>query len=268
MADPRLSALDGEIGALAADFSGRYGVAVVDFVRGERFSLGADERFPTASLIKLPIHSVYAAAVAAGDEDADACVQAMPADAIGGGVLADLDLPARLRLRDLAALMLTVSDNFATNLVIRRLGIGRINAWLAEQGLGDGIRLFRELVADSEPATPLAEATPAAVVQYLTGLRERRYAGADITLAKALRQQHRGQMGRHLPLDGPGAVALANKPGSDGGIRCDAGLVSGNGREYAFCMMTADSADRGFAQGHEGEILIGHACRLVYDRLG
>lgn len=266
----RLTTLQADVANLGQEFTGRYAVGVHDFVRGERVVLGPDEWFPTASVIKLPIHSVVAEAMERGEIEPHEVLEARPEDWVSGsGVLKDLALPMPIRLVDAATLMIVVSDNVATNLIIRRLGVDAINARLAAFGFGSGLRLLRPIVDVASGVDLFAEAQPAVLLDYMVALGEEKLPGSKRTVQAALHQHYRDQMARDLPFDPyePGPLSVANKTGSDRGVRNDAGIVEGNGRHFAFVMMTQGSSDVGYRRDHEGESLIGRVCRRVYDLL-
>lgn len=267
----RLASLADEAARLGHGFSGRYSLGVHDFVRGEHRLVGPDDWFPTASTIKLPIHSALAEGIAQGRIDPDELVTAQLADWVSGsGVLKDLELPVTVRLGDAATLMIIVSDNVATNLVIERLGVDAVNDFFGRMGFGDGLRLIRPIVDVEEGVDLFAQARPSTFLDYLVALHDGVVPNHEYTLAAARRQHYRDQMARHLPMDPylPGSLVVANKTGSDRGVRVDVGLVAGEGRDFAFVMMTEGSSDQGFRHDHEGERLIGDVCRRAYDLLG
>jgi beta-lactamase class A len=95
----------------------------------------ADVAFPAASVIKVPL--VMALYADAADGRIDLGEQIAIGERVdGSGVLRDLRDLATLSLRDHAALMIGLSDNTATNRVIERLGIERVDARMAEWGIG------------------------------------------------------------------------------------------------------------------------------------
>lgn len=102
----------------------------------EAFDHRADEPFVAASTIKLPVLVALYDAAARGRVVLDARVPLRVGDQVtGSGVLQLLSPGARLSLRDLAELMIVVSDNAATNMLLAHLGIPEINACLEAMGL-------------------------------------------------------------------------------------------------------------------------------------
>jgi beta-lactamase class A len=129
-------------------FSGTWTWAAHDLCTGERAFAGDQGWFPTASAAKLPIHSAIARAVSRGEATWQEPHTLSREGLVGDdGILAQLVLPLTLPLADFATLMLIVSENSATNVVIDRLGVGPINDAFAAFGL-----LARSKpVAESEP---------------------------------------------------------------------------------------------------------------------
>ena len=94
---------------------------------------------PSASLIKLPILAAFWETVEAGRLDPSERVS-VPAEALrveGTGVLKALAPGLQPTWSDLATLMITVSDNVATNLIIDRLGMEAIQGWIDKAGLAE-----------------------------------------------------------------------------------------------------------------------------------
>ena len=110
---------------IAARVDGVVGYAIVDLTSGERIGHLERETFPTASAIKLAI--VYELFKQAEEKKIrlDETLTLDRAQAVGGtGVLVEMGTPT-LSIRDYAVLMVTLSDNTATNVLIDRLGMER-----------------------------------------------------------------------------------------------------------------------------------------------
>ena len=98
------------------------------------FAHEPDRPSPAASVIKVPLLMALYADAADGRIDlAEEVVTGERVD--GSGVLRDMRDVAALSLRDLAALMMVLSDNTATNRIIERLGLERVAARMAEWGI-------------------------------------------------------------------------------------------------------------------------------------
>lgn len=271
--------LQSELDSIAADFSGRVGYAIADLDSGDRLVRAESEWFPTASAIKLPVLTVLHGFVASGElswsERLEVGADAEPG---GSGVLQYLDRPRDISLRDAAWLMICLSDNLATNLVLERVGFDRAARYVRAL-VDDGLELDKPAgrsVGERAPTRSMGRATPAALLHYLIRLTRQDYAGSAETLAVAAQQQSRSGLARYLPIDSmpdpidPVGLALsrhvvhvANKSGALPGIRTDVGIVSTGRRRIAIAALTEHSTDLGYGVEHDGERCIGALSRAV-----
>lgn len=242
---------------IAADLDGVMGYTIVDLTSGDRIERLGTHVFPTASSIKLAILYELFRQADEGRVKLDAPIAWDPKRAVeGSGVLFELTNPA-LNLRDHATLMVVLSDNTATNVVIDAVGMDRVNARMQALGAGD-IRLRRRMM-DLDAAKQGNEnvATPAGLARLLIAIEKGEGLSAssrDAVLA-ILKKSKTSPMLRGLP---PG-VAAATKPGELDGVRADAGVVYVTGRPFVFVAMTSWLGDDG-----EGERAIERASRAVY----
>ena len=128
--------LSDRIAALTKGFNGTVAIYARNLDTGQEFALAADTKVRTASTIKLPILCALEDLVAKGRIAWTLPVPVRPEDRVSGsGVLAELSPGATLPLRDVATLMIIVSDNTATNLVIDRITADAVNDYLDSIGL-------------------------------------------------------------------------------------------------------------------------------------
>ncbi len=121
--------------AIAGAHHGIVGYAVRNLDTGERLSLRGDETFPTASLIKVPILVTLFDLVDKNMLALDDPLTVLKIDQVpGSGVLQFMHPGMTLTVRDAATLMITLSDNTATNLVLDRIAIRRV--WQKMEALG------------------------------------------------------------------------------------------------------------------------------------
>ncbi len=125
-----------KLDAMASRFGGRIGFYAMNVADGAEYSWNGDQRFPPASVIKLPVMVELYRKAAAGMLDLDA-VEPLPQDVSthGSGVLKRREGAIALPLREYCRLMMVHSDNMATDLVMRRVGLGAVNRFLGELGL-------------------------------------------------------------------------------------------------------------------------------------
>jgi beta-lactamase class A len=152
--DPGLERLEREIARLAPLAGGRVGVAAVHLESGREVFFNRAEPFPMASTYKVPIAVQLLTRVDRGELRLDSLIALTPADLHpGSGTLTELfdDPGVILSLRNLLELMLLISDNSATDVVLRTAGgPAEVTARMRALGL-DGIRVDRptvRLIAD------------------------------------------------------------------------------------------------------------------------
>lgn len=115
--------------------NGRIGLAI-DVQDGENFTINGDELFPSASLIKLPILLAGLINAKNGVLNFDQIIAITEKSKVGGsGVIQTLSSHVSLSIKDLLTLMITVSDNTATNILIDLLGMDEINSSFNQVGL-------------------------------------------------------------------------------------------------------------------------------------
>ncbi len=123
--------LDSLVGA----HRGQVGYIVRELDGGAELAYRAEESFPTASLIKVPILVTVFDLVRQGRLSLDERINVLPIDVVpGAGVLQHLHAGISITVRDAAWLMITISDNTATNLLLDRIIIRRV--WDKMDALG------------------------------------------------------------------------------------------------------------------------------------
>ena len=153
--DPGLSRLETELTRLSTIAGGKVGVGIHHLETGRQLYLNADEPFPMASTFKVPVAYQLFTLVDQGKVRLDSMITVQPQDLHpGSGTLSSLfdDPGVSLSLRNLTELMLLISDNSATDMVLKVAGNGTaVNARLAALGI-KGISVDRptiHLIADA-----------------------------------------------------------------------------------------------------------------------
>jgi beta-lactamase class A len=130
------AALRSRIRRIAGRLDGMMGVFIHHLIRGDTIALEADRPFQMASVFKVPLLAELMCQVVAGARSLDDPVTLTDEMKVpGSGVLKELSAGTRLALRDLAMLMIIVSDNTATDILLDLVGADAINARLAACGL-------------------------------------------------------------------------------------------------------------------------------------
>lgn len=219
---------------------GVVGIAIEDLTSGERFTVNDSITFPQASAIKVAILIELLRQADAGALSLGERIEVGAAQQVGGdGVLQSFaDRGSALSLHDLAILMITLSDNTATNVLIARIGMANVNRMLDGMGLGE-IRLRRPMMRSDESARGNENvATPRAAARLMG-----RVARCDLPMSRRactevrrmLEIPKRGTVSDALPAD----VPVAWKPGTLDGISTAWALVRLRGRPYVLAVMVS-----------------------------
>lgn len=257
--------IETEINDILSGFRGVMGVAAVNLREGrprEEVAVNADLRFPTASTIKTAVMVEAYQQEADGRLPFDTLLTVRKTDKVGGsGVLRDMHDGFSLTVADAVQLMIALSDNTATNLLIGRLGTANVNSRLDGYGLRH-TRLFRptfrdgraDLLPDLEREFGLGMTTPREMAALMARIAEGKAvspAASAAMLATLRRQQDRAMIPRLLP----GDVEVGNKTGTDeekhpgpagrtGHVRADAAIVTGpNGLHYVIAIYARQIED-------------------------
>ena len=256
----------------AHTFSGTFGVAAMRLDDGASFGLRADEVFPAASVVKLPMLVAALQLVERGRLRLDARHAMQAGDRAGGsGVLQVLDALLEPTLKDLLTLMIVVSDNTATNMVLDLLGgVGATNGLFAGMGLTatrvvGKLQVPWEQKTEAQRAGRLAELTP----QETLGLLERLWRGELLSpelTALALEVLRQQQFTEIIARFLPEGTKTATKSGQIVGVRNDVGFVTPpDGRTYAVALASRGCRDERYSFENEAVLLLARASRLVYD---
>lgn len=266
---------------LCEEFAGTAGVAARNLTTGEEIGVRENTRFPTASMIKILVLFELVRQCAKGQAQMWERVTLRQADkTLGSGLLLDIDEGANLTLRDLAVLMMAISDNTATNILIDRLGLHAINEACRDGGMWDTeLRNKIDFEKIRQSNENLAVGTPCDFCAFLSSLYRNEllpqgYVEQMLGLMRI--QKHMGNpLRRHLPYDPyafefgqPQEMWIASKTGGLSGVRCEAGLVHTARADWAICVMTKDFKKTEPGSEGPGDRLIAAVSRSVYDAWG
>ncbi|MDQ1409712.1 MAG: beta-lactamase class, partial [Acidobacteriaceae bacterium] len=264
--------LEFTINEIDRNLDGVLGVAIEDLSTGQKFLLRADSVFPQASSIKIAVLAelYHQAQLSAHGTSGKAklidlytvrAADLVKESDIMGGLTPGV---TQITNRDLATMMVAVSDNSATNVLIDRVGMENVNALLDSLGLHN-TRLRRKMM-DIKAAAEGREniSTP----QEMLTLLEKIYQG------KVLDQESTADffkiLGTHkdsfIPRELPDSLQIANKPGELEGVRNDSGIVFLQNRPFIICVMTTYLARE--RDGEEAIAKISAAAYRLFDRLG
>jgi beta-lactamase class A len=246
--------------SIADRHRGVVGYAVRNLDTGERLARRADETFPTASLIKVPVLVTVYDLVAQGQLSLADPLTVLKIDQVdGSGVLQFVHSGLGLTVGDAAWLMATISDNTATNLLLDRVLIRRV--WQKMEALGlphtkvhskVGYRIS-SVAMDSSVKYGLGVTTPGEMAQLFELLARGRAVSpsADSAMLAVLeRNQDETMLARFR-----GELRLAHKTGAVDRARTDCGLFYLQSRVVA-CVLTKENADTSYAVDAEPHLTI------------
>lgn len=225
-----------ELETIAQDLDGVMGYVALDIESGERFERHADEVFPLASTIKLAILYELFKQSEEGRVTLDTVRPVEKQHVVGGsGVLGELTAPS-LSLRDHAILMIVLSDNTATNVLIDTLGMDHVNRRMA--GLGVKSVLLRRKMIDLAAARRGEEnvGSPSDVARLLVAIH--RGEGLQKDSRDAIITILRKPKPSALREAVPSTIPVANKTGTLEGVAADAGIVYLPDRPYVLVVTT------------------------------
>jgi beta-lactamase class A len=257
--------LENSISEIDRSLDGAMGVAVLDLSDGHRYLLHANDVFPQASSIKICVLAeLYRQAQQGRLKLTDLYTvnasDLVPDSDIMGGLTPGV---TRITLRDLATMMVAVSDNSATNVLIDRIGMDNVNAFLNSLGLHE-TRLRRKMM-DLKAATEGREnvSTPTEMMNLLEALYRGKVLNKEMTgdFFKVLSTHKDSWIPRDLPDD----VKIADKPGSLEGVRNDSGVIFVEKRPYILCVMTTYL--RRERDGEEAISRVSLAAWRMFDRI-
>jgi beta-lactamase class A len=257
--------LDATIHETDRSLDGVMGVYLLDLATGNTLALNADESFPTASTIKIAILAELFHQAQQGKLNLNDSYTLQSSDLVGGSGIAGSLTPGvtRLTLRAVAALMISVSDNSMTNVIIDRVGMENVNALLESLGLTH-TRLRRKMM-DVKAAAEGREnvSTPREVALLLEALYKGNVLNKQFTedFFNLLSVHKESYVPRNLPED----LRIANKPGELEGVRNDCGIVFTGKRPYVICVMT--TYVRKESEAGDAIARISAAAWTMFDRL-
>src|SRR4051794_11157213 len=230
--------LEATIADIDRNLDGVMGVAIEDLTSGQKFTLRSDDVFPQASSIKTAVLAELYRQAQSGKLKLTDIYTVQSSDLVADSSIMGGLTPGitKITLRDLATMMIAVSDNSATNVLIDRVGMENVKAIPAPL-VPTPPRLRRKMM-DLKAAGEGREniSTPAEMMTLLD----------DLYRGKVLNKQMTGDffnlLSTHkssfIPRDLPEGLKIANKPGELEGVRNDSGVIFVDKRPYILCVMT------------------------------
>jgi beta-lactamase class A len=254
-----LVALERNLSAISARAPGNVGVMVEDVATGFSTGINSSANMPAASTIKIPVMVEVFRQMARGTFDLNRMLTLEASDRDWGwGDLADAPAGSQYSVSKLLTLMITESDNTATNMLIRLVGRAHINSTMRSLGLrqtvvGDYIR--------SDGDIRSLRSSPQDMTTLLLGMVHDSLVNpwSSREMIQILAGQHHNGL---LPEPLPPGMTIAHKTGTLHDTLNDVGIVYLGNAPYIISVMTTHlpslDAGRRFIRG---------VSRLAYDAL-
>jgi beta-lactamase class A len=275
--------LQDRVAAAASWFPGTVSLFAKNLDTGATVALRADEPVRTASTIKLPILAATFAAVAEGKVKWTDFTTLRDSDRVSGsGILGEFADGDQFTLADLCHLMIVLSDNTATNLVLDRITADYVNDFMDTLGLrrtrsmrkvrGDGADLkspsgFSRAGRDPENQRfGLGSSTPREMVTLLEKIEREEIVSAEASkemLRVLKRQQDRNGIARRM-----GTTPVANKAGALERLRSDVGIVYSAGARIALAITCDDMPQSDWSSDNPGLLMIATLAEMIVGGLG
>ena len=278
----QLTRLDEQVKAKIGGFQGTVTLYAKNLNSGLSYGIRPDDPVRTASTIKLPIMVECFAQQAEGKLKFTEPIKLTEAEKVSGsGLLQDFSDGDELPLRDVIDLMIVVSDNTATNLILNRITGNAVNARMAQLGLQT--RVMRKILGDGtnlkpypsgvteEGAKPennrwgIGRSSPRDMVTILEKLYHGELiskAASDEMLTILKRQRDHDGIGRDMK-----DVTIASKSGALDHLRSDIGIVYSKQGPIAMAITVEDIPEINYTPDNPGNILISELSQTLVDGL-
>jgi beta-lactamase class A len=266
--------LDEQVKAAVAPFKGKVSLYAKNLDTGETYSFNGDERVRTASTIKLAVMIEAFARVSEGKSKwTDEVVLTKEKKVSGSGILAELSDNLHLTLRDAVNLMMILSDNTATNLVLDVLTTDAVNVRMESLGFKQ-IKIMRkvgsggESQAGKDPENKkfgLGVTTPREMVQILEKLERGEIINKEtsqqmIDLMK--NEQARYAIGRDL-----WDLPMASKYGALDKLRSAVGILYTKKGRIAMAISCDDMPEIMWSVDNPAYLLMSRLSEILVDQL-
>ncbi len=276
------NSLESKLRGMIRGFAGTVSVYARNLDSGSEVGIEPDRRVRTASTIKLPIACALAAEVEARRARWDERLVIRAQDKVSGsGVLADFSDGETISLRDAQTLMIIVSDNTATNLILDRIGADAVNNFMNSLGLTD-TRSMRKIRGDGTQLKPaqgwsregekpenkkfgIGASTSREMVRLLELLEQGRVvspAASKNLLSILERQQYKDGIGRRS-----GEMRIASKSGSLDALRSDVGIAYTSHGRIAIAITVDDMPEIDYSPDNIGGKLISDLSQVLIAEL-
>ena len=267
--------LDNQVKPLIASFKGKVSIFAKNLDTGETYAFNADDRVRTASTIKIAVMIEAFARVDKGDlKWTDEVVLTKEKKVSGSGILGELSDGLRLTLRDAVNLMMILSDNTATNLVLDVLTTDAVNARMESLGFKN-IKIMRKIGSGGESAAGkdpenkkfgLGVATPREMVLVMEKLDRGEIISPAVSkemIELMKREQGRNAVGRSL-----WTVPMASKYGALDRLRSSIAILYTKKGKIAMAISCDEMPETMWSVDNPAYILMSRLSEVIAEGLG
>lgn len=264
--------LEAKLAPLIQAHRGHVAVAVKHLGTGESFTYHADLPMPTASLIKFPVMIEAYRQSAEGKLDLNRMIMLRKVDQVqGSGILSQLSPGLTLSVRDAVHLMIALSDNTATNLVLDEIGIGSTAETMEKLGCPN-TKLHAKVFHRETSVFPersqqfgLGSTTAGEMIKLLEALHKKELVSPE-ACAAMLAHLRACDDKEKLPRLLPSGTRVAFKTGSLDKVRTAAGIIETKSGPVALCVLSSENEDTRWVPDNAGNRLCAEIARAVYDQ--
>ena len=263
-----------------AGFPGSVSLYAKNLDTGRSIGIRETEPVRTASTIKLAIMTAVFDAVSRGQAKWTEPLTVSAAEKVSGtGILGtEISDGVTLPLRDVVNLMIVLSDNTATNMILERFSADAVNAWLDRLGL-PGTRSLRKVMGgEGRPANlaysaagklpenrkyGIGVSTPRDMVTILEKLERGQIVSPSASqemIAILKRNQDNTGIARHMQ-----GMPVAHKSGTLEALRSDVGIVYAKTGRVAMAITVDDMPKPDWSPDNPGSLLIADLAKMIVD---
>ncbi len=278
------ASLDSAVKAAIGNFPGTVTIAAKNLATGGAYSLGADKPVRTASTIKFPIMIECFYEASEHKLNLSERVKLTEDEKVSGsGIAQDLSAGDELPVRDLVDLMIVLSDNTATNLILNRITGDAVNARMASLGLQQ-TRVMRKILGDGNNLKPY----PSGITQEGSKAESKKWGigrSSPQEMLILLEKLYRGELAnkqasedmltilkRQRDLDGIGRdmkdTVVASKSGALDHLRSGLGIVYSKRGPIAMAITVEGIPEIDYGPDNAGNLLIARLSEILVNGLG
>ena len=249
-----------EIIAQSAGFKGQAFVFIKDYNRNWHIAIDSDVKVPAASIVKIPIMAAVFEAQEKGRLSLSDKIKLQQKDKTGGsGSLKNERAGKEFSIQELIMLMMSISDNTATNILINLLGIDNLNQWFQDNGLKDTnlSRLMMDMASRDKGIENYTTAGDIALI--LDRFYNGKFIGSKVS-SECTEIMKKQKTKNRIPAKLPQDTNIAHKTGLERGICHDAGIVFTPKGDFLICVLTRHE----YSNSHRSRELISNIAYVVY----